>query len=335
MEFGVILPVYRRWCDAAAMRAIAQEAEALGFTMLWVADHLVAPTGSLEKVGVERSRFEWMRAEPTPPTRVTPAQYYGGENWFLEAYTLLGYLAAATKRVRIGSNVVPLPYRNPIVQARMLATLDILSEGRLIFGVGSGHVRAESEVLGVPYDERGKMSDEYLEVILTLLSNDKASFHGRYFNFDDVLTLGRPVQRPHPPVYAGGMARASIRRAVKYCQGWLPAAWVTSDELSRGIAYAHEQAARIGRTAPFDVILCYQGRLEEPDERIRGLRTEDWLGLDYELPPNLSAEEMTETLAAYRPLGIERVNVLLFAGANEMYLRQLRTFAERVMPQLA
>ena len=181
------------------------------------------------------------------PQRVTPRQYYGSNNWFLEGYSVMAYLAGVTERVRIGSSVVVLPYRNPIVQARAVQTIDVLSGGRISLGVGAGHVRAESEALGVPYDERAAMTEEYIQVMRAVWAGDAASFHGRYFDFDEALTLGRTVQRP-PPIYYGGMAKAAIRRAVRLCDGWLASpAPMEPEQFKAGVDFAREEARRIGR----------------------------------------------------------------------------------------
>ena len=165
MRIGLSIPSSQPWGDRAAVTAVAQEADRSGFDSVWTADHLLAPLGDLDEVGFERSRYQWMTGRPADTQRVTPQQYYGSNNWFLEGYSVMAYLAGVTERVRIGSSVVVLPYRNPIVQARAVQTIDVLSGGRISLGVGAGHVRAESEALGVPYNERAAMTEEYIRVM--------------------------------------------------------------------------------------------------------------------------------------------------------------------------
>ena len=334
MRIGLSIPSSQPWGDRAAVTAVAQEADRSGFDSVWTADHLLAPLGDLDEVGFERSRYQWMTGRPADTQRVTPQQYYGSNNWFLEGYSVMAYLAGVTERVRIGSSVVVLPYRNPIVQARAVQTIDVLSGGRISLGVGAGHVRAESEALGVPYNERAAMTEEYIRVMRAIWAGDTASFHGRYFDFDEALTLGRTVQQP-PPIYYGGMAKAAIRRAVRLCDGWLASpAPMEPEQFKAGVDFAREEARRIGRAEPFEVIYIHTGRLEEPDERIRARWSEERMGASYDFPRNYSADELADRLRRYERAGVDEVVVGFFSVDAEMNLRQARAFAEKVMPQL-
>ena len=196
VKIGVRVPCYRRWCRAPQIRAIAAAAEELGFASLWVQDHLVAPTGPREEVLVE-GISDWMSGPgldlhqghgPAPGRRArrrptTVQEYYAGDDWWLEPYVTWGYLAALTTRVQLASDIVVVPYRNPLVQAKMLGTLDVLSGGRMILGTGSGHVAAESQALGIDFAARGRMHDEYLRVIRQLLSQEEVTFEGEFFTF--------------------------------------------------------------------------------------------------------------------------------------------------------
>jgi probable F420-dependent oxidoreductase len=332
MQFGILLAPFRRWLDAEAVRTIARTAEDLGYGAIWATDHLVAPVGPLEQTAVVGSRGEWMGGGPAAPRRATAEDFYGRDNWYLEPYTLMAFLAAITRRIAVGANIIVVPYRNPVVQARMVATLDQLANGRLILGVGAGHVRSESGVLGVPYEERGRMTDEYLRVMIAMWTHDRASFHGEYFSFDDVLTLGRPVQQPHPPLFAGGMARPAIRRAVRLCRGWIPNP-LPPEQLARGLDFAREEAARIGRAEPLELIVGVGGyhlRLEEPAEPA------GWLGEVYDQTSRfMTSEEMVATIGSYLPLGPGLVNVSFYPGSLELYLRQMERFAREVMPAFA
>jgi probable F420-dependent oxidoreductase len=332
MEFGILLAPFRRWMDAEAVRAIAGAAEDLGYAAIWATDHLVAPVGPLEATAVVGSRGEWMGDGPAEPRRATAEDFYGRDNWYLEPYSLMAFLAGITRRIAVGANIIVVPYRNPVVQARMVATLDQLAKGRLILGVGAGHVRSESEVLGVPYAERGRMTDEYLRMMVAMWTQDWASFHGEYFDFDDVLTLGRPVQRPHPPLFAGGMSRPAIRRAVRLCRGWIPNP-LPPEQLARGLAYAREEAARVGRTEPLEVIVGVGGYhllLGEPDQPV------GWLGEVYDQTPrHATSDELLASIRSYLPLGPRIVNVSFYPGGLELYPRQMERFAKEVMPAFA
>ena len=141
---------------------------------------------------------------------------------FYEPLTTLGWLAAMTSRVSIGTTVSVLPYRSPLETARAFANVDCLSGGRCILGVGAGWAVQEFEALGLPFASRGAMTDEYLAAIKALWSHDVASFEGRFVRFHDVHTTPRPRQVPHPPIWVGGNSRAAMRRALHHGTAWHP-----------------------------------------------------------------------------------------------------------------
>jgi probable F420-dependent oxidoreductase len=142
--------------------------------------------------------------------------------------------------------VLVIPYRNPVATAKQLATIDVLSGGRLILGTGSGWCREEFETLGANYDERGPVTDEYLRVILELWTNPKPSFEGHYVTVRDVNAEPRPAQQPHPPILIGGYGKRAIRRAIAIGQGWLPDG-MTLPDLQRAIEFMRETAEAAGR----------------------------------------------------------------------------------------
>ena len=179
MRFGVCLPQYGRDVSVDELRTTAQLAETLGFDSVWVSDHVVTPEHLQVSMG---------------PT-------------FYDAFVTLSFAAAFTQRVRLGTTVIVVPYRNPLVTAKMLATLDVLSQGRVIFGIGAG---------GAP--------DEYLRVMIALWTEDPTSFQGRYFSFERVRFAPKPLQTPHPPIWVGGRSDAALRRAVGFGQAWHPTA---------------------------------------------------------------------------------------------------------------
>jgi probable F420-dependent oxidoreductase len=334
--FGLVVPTQQAWCSVSAVERIAREAESLAFDSLWLPDHLVAPLGDEEEVGFRDSNYDWMRSGDGSSRRVTPAQYYGSTGWFLESYSTLAFLAGITKRVRIGSSVIVLPYRNPVVQARMAQTIDVLSRGRLVLGFGAGHIPAEAAALGVPYEDRGRRTEEYLLVMKALWSDERAEFHGDLVDFDELLTLGRPAQRPHPPIYYGGMGRRAIQRAVEHCDGWLvtPSS-LESDELALGIEYAREQERASGRSRPFDIVLMSVARLGLSDARAREAWSEDELGAYYSLPPNQEPEELVETLEPHLALGAGGLIVSFPAPDVDTYLDQAARFSRDVLPRLS
>src|SRR5215470_7063668 len=134
----------------------------------------------------------------------------------------LSYIAARTTRIRLGTSVLIMPYRNPVATAKQLATLDQLSGGRVIAGVGAGWSEAESEALGVPFRERGARSTEYLRVWQACWGPDPVSFRGRFFSFTDMRARPKPRQQPHPPIWIGGGSDAALRRTAEFAQIWQP-----------------------------------------------------------------------------------------------------------------
>lgn len=180
--------------DALARRA--RRAEEAGFESLWVGDHVALPVGdrALHGMAAEEAR--------------------------LEAVVALTYLAAVTTRVKLGVGVIVLPQRQPVLLAKQLACLDVLSAGRLIVGFGAGYAEPELRALGVTLAERGARTDEYLSAMRALWAEAVPSFQGRFVAFDGVLERPRPVQRPHPPIVVGGQSAAALRRTVECANGW-------------------------------------------------------------------------------------------------------------------
>lgn len=193
----------------------AQLAEAAGFEALWVGDHIALPASS-------------------------------GEQPRLEAIVALSYLAAITKQIRLGVGVIVLPQRHPVLLAKQLASLDMLSNGRLTIGVGVGYVEAELHALGVSLADRGVRTDEYLAAMLTLWNEAPASFTGRFVSFADVSEHPQPLQRPHPALIIGGHSSSAYRRAIQHGNGWY--GWALDlDQTAQALRAIQEAARRYER----------------------------------------------------------------------------------------
>jgi probable F420-dependent oxidoreductase len=175
---------------------VAEHAEAAGFESLWVSEHLVVSDPRM------------------PPSPMDP------EDPILEPVVALAYAAARTTTLLLGTGVIVLPLRNPLILAKELATLDVLSGGRVLFGIGVGYVEREFRALGVPFDRRGERTDEYLDVMRAIWTQDHPAFEGRFFSFAGVQAHPRPLQRPHPPVVVGGWTAPALRRAAERAHGW-------------------------------------------------------------------------------------------------------------------
>ena len=189
------------------MATIAQRAEALGFDSIALGDHILVPKNI-------DSDYPYTETGEFPGSSSGQA---------MEQITALAYMAGCTSAIRLATSVLIVPHRNPLVAAKALATLDVLSGGRLIVGVGVGWCREEFEAVGCePFDERGAVTDEYIRAFKELWTSDDPSFEGEYVNFSDIWFLPKPVQKPHPPFWVGGESRPAIRRAATLCDGWYP-----------------------------------------------------------------------------------------------------------------
>lgn len=221
MKFGLSMPIVQQipgrvqtWetkAGAPEMQRVACAAEALGFSHLSACDHVAIPQSYASSAGTV---------------------------WYDAAVTL-GFVAAVTQRIRVLSHVVVLPYRHPLVTAKIYATLDRLSGGRVILGVGAGHLKPEFRTLGIDYEERGRISDEYLQAIQTAWEHETATFTGRFVEFRDVTVAPRPSQQPRPPIWVGGNSRAAVRRAARFGDGWIP--WMIAPaDYARLVTYARD-----------------------------------------------------------------------------------------------
>jgi probable F420-dependent oxidoreductase len=323
LEIGVRVPCYRRWCGRAEAKAIATRAEEIGFASLWVQDHLVAPTGSPEATAVT-GLSGWMSGAESPPRQATTvAQYYAGDDWWVDPYAMWGFLAGVTERVKLASDILVIPYRHPVVQAKLIGSLDVLSGGRMIIGTGSGHVPAEAAVLDVDFDVRARLHDEYLRIIIAMLTADEVAFDGEFHRFGPVRTMIRPVQQPHPPIWIGGNGRRAIRRAVELGQAWLPSV-VEPEALARGIDELHRVAAEHERDAPPAVAVSMPGLIRLADPAAPPAKR-----------PPMTAEQAVELLQRYADLGVGHVSLAFPTPSAAVYLRQMELFAEQVLPAFA
>ena len=218
MKYG--LHVGNGFCvtDPSVLRDVAQMAEELGYESILIGDHVLPP----QKIN-----------SPFPlPVENPQLDMYEKQTW-PDCFVMLGFMAAATTRVRLGTSVVILPYRHPVVMAKMIATLDRLSNGRIICGVGVGWIEEEFAFLNVPFSERGRMSNEYIEVMKALWTDDHPRIEGRYVKIDRDVNFGpMPVHKPHPPIWIGGNSMAALRRVVRLGDGWQPAG-ITPDVMQQ------------------------------------------------------------------------------------------------------
>jgi probable F420-dependent oxidoreductase len=228
MKIGCHLPTTQRAADTRdALVTFAREAEKRDIASLWVSDHVVIPRVS--------AGYPGGRSFPHPPD--VP---------YLEPVTALAAAAVCTTRPRLGASVFILGHRHPVVMAKMLTSIDALSNGRLICGVGVGWWKEELEILGAPFHARGRQADEILRVFKELWTNDKPAFEGEFFRFRDIGFAPKPVQKPHPPIWVGGDSPGAFRRVVTLGDGW-HAMSRSPAELRDGLARLRAAAEAAGR----------------------------------------------------------------------------------------
>ena len=282
MEFGLHLPASSAGVKAADLIRFAQNAEALGFYCITVADHVIVP----KNISV--------------PYPYTVDGKYPGTGYHLEALMTMGFLAGATQRIRFITSVMIAPYRNPIITAKMLASLDVLSQGRVIVGLGVGWMKEEFENLQAPsFADRGKVTDEYIQAFRELWTKDNPSFNGKYCNFSDVIFLPKPVQQPAIPIWIGGHSRQAIRRAARLGDGWHPIGGVPTiplepEDMNRDLTLLAEFAKAAGRD-PKKIRVALKGSLFDKEKKIEGRRRR-FMG---------SAEEIASDIRAYRDVGVD------------------------------
>jgi probable F420-dependent oxidoreductase len=300
MQFGVCLPHRWKYASARLIADVAQEAESLRFDSVWVTDHVIVPVHHVERGHI-----------------------------FYEALMTLAFVSSITRTVAMGTTVLATPTRNPVVLAREVATLDALSGGRVILGVGTEWIREELEAVGVAWTERGRFLDEGINVLRHLWSQEgPISFSGRYTNFREMLFEPKPARRGGPPIWVGGMTDPSLRRVARTADGWLPWA-VSNEELAEGAekirALSGGRRITLACFSPADIgsksVEAYVGTLGERHHVITG-----------------SPDQVVRTIEDFRKSGLEHLalsfrDVRLFKDETpDLLLRQMRLFAREVMP---
>ena len=301
MQFGFALPHVGAEASKDAIVQVAQRAEALGFDSVWVLDRLLWPVNPTAKyAGTPDGRL---------PTEMQTVY---------DPLTVLTFVAAHTQKVKLGTSVLVAPYRNPVIMAKIGATLDQLSGGRFIFGVGVGWNTDEFTAVGEPVHERGRMTNEYLQVVKTLWTVDEPSFAGKYFHIPAGVFQPKPRQKPHPPIWIGGSVRATLRRVVKYGTGWHPTNRFTPAALAVELEHLRQEAERVGRN---------------PAEIELSLR---WNGFP-RLTNKAEVAKVVETLGEYGRLGVTHAFCEMNIPSQQplaVMLETMEKVAAEVMPAL-
>jgi probable F420-dependent oxidoreductase len=294
MRVGIAPPNYAAWFDGPQAIAIAKEVEAIGFDSIWLGDHVAIPSDEVDIYG----------------------------NAYLDCFTTMGFLAGNTN-LRLGTHVAVVPYRHPLLAAKIVASLDVLSGGRVVLGVGSGHVPGEAAALNTNYAERGAMTDEYLEVMIALWSQDVVSYHGKWINFDDICPMTRPVQQPLPLV-VGGSGRVSMRRALRFSAGWTPSA-TSPETLGPQLAELAELAEAAGKPVPETTVRVRMHLADDP-EAVAPSKPRNEIQR-----PRVTVQQAIELVAAFAELGVAEMIIDVPPGKH-VYMDQLRAVATEVLP---
>jgi probable F420-dependent oxidoreductase len=308
MQLGVFLPISGRATGPDTLIEAAQSAEAQGFDAIWSADRVVTP---------------WRIETPYPYSEehqfIVPP-----DRPFLDSLTCLAFLAGCTSKITLGISVLVLPYRHPLYWARVAASIERLSRGRLTMGIGVGWMEEEFAALGVPFKDRGKMTDEQLQIIQALWTGEHVSFKGRFYAFDDLAFFPKPIQQPRIPIWVGGEGAAAHRRAARYGDAWFPYfVEVTPAELQAGYMEVRRGREALNRN-PDEVLLTCCRPIEvtahpvPQDERfLRG-----------------SPEQLVEALKAYQAIGVRHLALQFMTPRWPDRVLQIARFAEEVMPGL-
>jgi probable F420-dependent oxidoreductase len=310
LTFGLDVGVYGRLASREHILELAELAEASGLESLWLADHVVFPRSFTSKY-------------PYSPTGSFPIDMT--QEPLLEPIATMGVLVGATKRVKIGTAVLVMPYRNPVLLARMLVTLDVLSAGRTLLGAGVGWLAEEFTALAAqPFAARGRVTDEYIEIVRRMCQGGEVTFHGDHYQLNAVVSNPGSVQRPHPPILIGGTSNAALRRTARLGDGWV----------STGLRPARLKE-RLG---------VLQSLCEEHGRRFADL------SLSHKLFINIgearqdadggrdagtgSSADILDDLRQLVDLGYDRCIVRYRGSDAEEQRRQLRTFIADIIPKV-
>jgi probable F420-dependent oxidoreductase len=314
MDFGCVFPNRGPMATRENLSRLAEKAEALGYDTVWFSDHIVIPTEV-------KSFYPY---DPTGQMPFNPSEPY----W--EPLTVMSYVAGRTSRVRLGTSVLILPYRNPVVTAKMLATLDVLSDGRVTLGAGVGWMEEEFKAIGLDtYPRRGAYSDECIRIFRELWTKDNPSFQGEFHQFANIRCEPRPVQPGGIPIWIGGHTPQAIRRAARFGDGWQPLvqrppADLPPAEMKEKIAQLRASARAAGRD-PQRITLAMGSSIQFAEGAATGPRS---------LFTGMPAQ-IIESLQRYQELGVQNFRCDFPSRSIEGLLQAMERFATEVRPKVA
>jgi len=307
-SFGLDVGIYGALTSPDKVLRLAAFAERAGFASIWLADHVAFPVAV-------NSQYPYSAQGGFPAPFSEP---------LLEPVASMGVLVGATKRVRIGTAALIMPYRNPVLLARMLVTLDQFSGGRLILGAGVGWLEEEFKVLGsYDFKQRGRVTDEYLEIFKRICAGGEVDYRGATYAFDAIYCSPGSRQRPHPPILIGGLSNAALRRVVRHGDGWLAVA-ASGDLLAERVAMLERLRAEAGR-ARRELCLVYKLFLSIGEARASAFANRE--------PGTGSLTEIIDDIRRLFDLGFETIIVRQRGGGADE-LAELDRFATEIAPKV-
>jgi probable F420-dependent oxidoreductase len=308
MKFGVFLPISGRATGPDTLMEAARSAEAQGFDAIWSADRVVTPW-TIKTSYPYSEDHEFI----VPPDRP-----------FLDSFTCLAFLAACTEKIMLGISVLVLPYRHPLYWTRVAVSIERLSRGRLIMGVGVGWMEEEFAALGVSFKDRGRMTDEQLQILSSLWTEEHISFNGQFYRFQDVAFYPKPIQQPRIPIWVGGEGIAAQRRTAKYGDAWFSYyVTITPAELRAGYDNVLRMAAEAGRDPEQIQFTCCRPievtkqPVPQDESHLRG-----------------TPEQLVEALRVYREIGVDHIALQFTVPRWPDRVEQIQRFTQEVMPHL-
>src|SRR5215470_9134493 len=310
MRYGFYLPTRGPTATREAILAMAREGERLGLHSAMIADHIVFPVES-------KSDYPYTLDRKHPG---------GGDA--LETFSILGVVAGATEKLRLVTSVLVLPYGNPVLTAKMVSSLDVLSGGRVTLGVGVGWLKEEFEALDSPdFEKRGAVTDEWIAIFKQLWTQSPASFDGKFYKYAGILTEPFPLQKPHPPIWVGGHSRAALRRTARHGDGWHPVGAVAASPLPRQEIRAHLDTLKqltVAEGRDFSALtISYKAPLYDT-----GIPSPDGSRRPFSGEP----EEIAGDIRTFATIGVHELIFDCRAQSISESIERLQWFATKVIP---